>query len=306
MSLDSYSAIGDKLRYDRGVIEVEEDVRREYGIPRKIKGKDAAIFTFNQLANHNGLASLRDPMGYMTLKTNAYDYLKSKYEMSYEDMADKADAGEIMGGYQAYDAILDHLNKVVMKDTREFLPKSIKYTDLRFTPVSDEIKSSIDDLVKKRTLLTYSFANSRQFERSRLQEIKQDFEKAGERFGKAVSDSWKGKEKGSVLSIKTLLDNANGNQAGLEMFEQQLANPDQIKGDNQEDARAYFETDDKTFAKFLLANRKYLQGAGFAIEKSQGRLAVSWTSPKIEEMWSQGVQINLDGLDSPQKQQSSL
>lgn len=306
MSLDSYRAIGDKLSYDRGVIEVEDEIRAEYGIPKKIKGKDAAIFTFNQLARANGLSPLRDPMGYMTLKTNAYDYLKSKYEASYEDMAEKADAGEIEGGYQAYDAVLDHLNKTVMKDAREFLPDSIKYTDLRFTPVSDEIKSSIDDFVKKRTFLTYSYANSRQFERARLNEIKQDFLKAGANFGDAVSNSWKGKEKGAVLSIKTLLENAKGNKEGLEMFEAQLANPDKIKGESREEARAYFETEDKNFAKFILANRKYLQGAGFSIEKSQGRLAVSWTSPKIEEMWDQGVQINLEGLSGLQKGQQSL
>jgi len=297
-----YKQIGRLLQIDRGHVNVKPDIAKEYGLDRDLKGDKAIISAFNKIAESEDLRPLRDPKGYMALDVNAYDYLKGQYRATYEKMRDDIESGMMAGGSYGIVAILSNLDGVVRKDARNALPKNFKYSELHFTPVDEGLKTQIADFAHKRANLTFAYMNKRSFEKERLVQIRQDFIDSGAKFADLVTDSWKHKEKGNVLSIKTLLKNSHNNQEGFDAFKRELSDPDTIKKDNENGIYAQYTTKTMPEAKFLLSNKKYLKDFGFDIKKGRGNVTMSWSSPSIDKKYK-ARNLNLDGLNMQKSSQ---
>lgn len=301
-----YKEIGQMLPMDRYNVHVESTVATTYGLDREIKGRSNAIDAFNKIAQQYELKPLHDPTGYMKLRSNAYDYLKQSYKSKYQDMQMQIESGMMAGGSYGVKSILSKLDSVVRKDAKEYLPKGIKYTDLRFTPVDENLKTQIDDFTDKRSKLTFAFMNKRSFEPETLTRMRDEFTQSGKRFGALVEKSWEYKDKTNVLSVSTLLQNSKNNQAGFNNFKKQLTQPDEITKDNEHGIYATYTTKTKQDAKFLLDNRKYLSDFGFDIKKGRGVVTMSWNSPKIEKIYNEKQKLNLNsGLDDLNDQTSA-
>lgn len=301
-----YKEIGQMLPMDRYNVHVESTVATTYGLDREIKGRNNAINAFNKIAQQYELKPLHDPTGYMKLRSNAYDYLKQSYKSKYQDMQMQIESGMMAGGSYGVKSILSKLDSVVRKDAKEYLPKGIKYTDLRFTPVDENLKMQIDDFTDKRSKLTFAFMNKRSFEPETLMRMRNDFTQSGKRFGALVEKSWEYKDKTNVLSVSRLLENSKNNQEGFDSFKKQLTNPDEITKDDEHGIYATYTTKTKPEAKFLLDNRKYLADFGFDIKKGRGVVSMSWNSPKIEKLYEENQKLNLDdSLNDLSKQSES-
>lgn len=293
-----YRNIGALLPIDRGVMHADPNTVQKYGVSQAASDRQEIVNNFNKIAQAENLPPLRDPLGYMELPSNAYRYTNAKFNDVYTRQRSQIEMGVRQGGTYATEAVMGKLASVVRKTVSEYLPEGIKYSDLKFTPLNEDLRNAIDHLAEKRSELTFMYVNKRSFEPARQKQLRQEFQKSGQRFGECVARTWHGQVKNQTLSLNTLLANSHDNKTGLARFKKELTSPSVGKDENGE-IKASYTSDNLEEAKFLLANRTYLQDYGFDIKKANGRVSVSWTSDKVEQLYKQeqANTLSLDGLD---------
>lgn len=152
-------------------IDTEPELSREDGVA-----------LFNKMSEARHVMPLRDPMGYMTLDNNLYNYIKDQYDFQYNDTIDNIDSGFINGNGRGCEAVLNNLDHVVRKNIREYcLPDEINYQDLRNIAVTPELEDAVNEFVKQRVTKTVNYEKKRSHSREAL-------ERDQEKFMKAASD----------------------------------------------------------------------------------------------------------------------
>lgn len=153
----------------------------------ELSGQDG-IKLFNQISMAKHVMPLRDPMGYMTLDNNTYDYIKDQYDFQYNDAIDNIDAGFLNGNGYGCDAVLEHLDRNVRKNIREFcLPVGMHYQDLRHVAATPEIRDAVDEFVKWRVTQTINYEKKRDHTEESLQKDYAKYLQAGEGLREAIA-----------------------------------------------------------------------------------------------------------------------
>lgn len=159
-------------------IESEAEISREEGIA-----------LFNRMSEARNVMPLRDPMGYMTLDGNTYDYIKDQYEFQYDDTIQNIDAGFINGNGRGCEAVLDKLDSVVRKNVREYcLPEGMNYQDLRHVEATPEIQTAVDGFVKQRVTKTVNFEKKRSHSAESLAKDHDKFVASADNLKLAISE----------------------------------------------------------------------------------------------------------------------
>ena len=140
-----------------------DTVKSMTGIDSKPElSREEGIALFNKLSEAKHVMPLRDPMGYMILDGNLYDYIKDQYEFQYDDTIQNIDAGFINGNGRGCEAVLDKLDHTVRKNIREYcLPEDVNYQHLRFMKATPELQSAANEFVKQRVTKTVNFEKKR-------------------------------------------------------------------------------------------------------------------------------------------------
>lgn len=160
-------------------IDTEVELTREQGIA-----------LFNQMSEAREVTPLRDPMGYMTLDDNVYNYIKDQYEFQYDDTIQNIDAGFINGNGRGCEAILDKLDATVRKNVREYcLPDGVNYQDLRFMAVTPDLENAVNEFVKQRVTKTVNFEKKRDHSAESLAKDHERFLAAGEALKVKIADA---------------------------------------------------------------------------------------------------------------------
>lgn len=295
-----YKTIGNALQVEGADTHVDRDFVSAQGIeaPENPSRADG-IKLFNAIAEKNDLSPLNDPMGYMKLNDNVYDAIHDDYKLKYQRAADMIDNGLMQGGSYAMNSILNKVNSHARKDITPFMPKDMKYSELRFVKASPEIKDTIDDFVAARVRWTYSYGISRSVENSTFDDIKRDMQTAGKKFTNQIEQATsQTAEKPAHLSSKALLTNGHNNTEALTEFAAQLKNPDTIiKEEGAEHATAEFTATNRNTAKFMLDNREYLKEFRFNVIKASGKVTTTWQSQKVDTMFEERQDPKLDMAD---------
>lgn len=151
---------------------------------------EEGVALFNQMSAARQVMPLRDPLGYMTLNDNLYDYIKDQYTFQYEDMIDNIDAGFINGNGRGCEAVLDKLDATVRKNIREYcLPDGVHYQSLRHVEVTDDLRSAVDEFVKNRVTKTVDFERKRSHSKESLERDHQKFLAAGAALKTAIGEA---------------------------------------------------------------------------------------------------------------------
>lgn len=150
-------------------IDSEAEISREEGIA-----------LFNQMSEKLHVMPLRDPLGYMTLDDNLYNFIKDEYDFQYNDAIENIDNGFINGNGRGCEAVLGKLDATVRKNIREYcLPEGMHYQDLRNMAVTPELEKATKDFVKQRVTKTINFEKKRSHSADSLQKDHQKFLDAG-------------------------------------------------------------------------------------------------------------------------------
>lgn len=186
----TYKDIGKAIQIEKNHAHVNRQAMTELrGEPwlNAYLTREQAIILFNDTAERNGLSPMKDPKGYMVLKNNLQEYIKDTYDAIYGEYYEHAEDGTGVGTTYALGAILDSLDKTVRKDISGSLPKGILYSELRFTPVSGEMQSIVQDLVMARAAITLTRSESRKYEKDALEKAVYKFQVQQQRFGDQIA-----------------------------------------------------------------------------------------------------------------------
>lgn len=160
-------------------IESEAELTREQGIA-----------LFNQMSEARHVMPLRDPMGYMTLENNLYNYIKDQYEFQYDDTIQNIEAGFINGNGRGCEAVLDKLDATVRKNVREYcLPEGVLYQDLRHVDATPELQGAVNDFVKQRVTKTVDFEKKRSHSPESLAKDHEKFLAAAEELKEQIGNA---------------------------------------------------------------------------------------------------------------------
>ncbi len=152
--------------------------------------RSEGVALFNRMSETKNVMPLRDPMGYMTLEGNLYDYIKEQYEFQYEDTIDAIDSGFINGNGRGCEAVLDKLDATVRKNIREYcLPEGVNYQDLRYVEATPELQESVNAFVKQRVTKTVNFEKKRSHSPESLAKDHEKFINAAEALKEKISEA---------------------------------------------------------------------------------------------------------------------
>ena len=169
-----YSEIGSMLQIEQDMCHANKDYCFEFmgditplipddpGEAETIITREDGIKVFNRLAESEGLNALQNPIGYMTLDDNVYDYIKDQYTTQYEKAAYGTEHEGMKGSVYALNAVKDNVNKQTRNDMSEALPKGINWSDLRFVRTTDEMANNINAMVASRVSMTINYSLRRQ------------------------------------------------------------------------------------------------------------------------------------------------
>lgn len=300
-----YKTIGKALQIEGFSTHVDAKFANEQGVtvpenPTRVDG----IKLFNEIAKKNELNPLNDPIGYMVLDDNLYNYVRDRYHDKYSETVTMVDNGLMSGGSYALNAVLDKLPSYIRKDMSPFMPEGLKYSDMRFIKPTENMKNCVNDYVDTRVRLTHLYSMRRSVEAATFEDIFSNLASSGEKLKVLMAESiletneLDGNK--PSLSKARLLENSGNNDKGLSLFMEQLGNPDNI---NKIDDRpvASFSTSDIVMAKFLLANKAYLSEFGFEIVKANKNITTSWSSEMVDSLYAKqdnDVELDLSGLDT--------
>ncbi len=160
-------------------IESEPELSREQGIA-----------LFNKMSEARQVMPLKDPMGYMILDNNTYNYIKDQYQFQYEDTIQNIESGFINGNGHGCDAILNDLNATVRSNIRRYcLPEDINYQYLRHVEATPEIKSTVNNFVKQRVTQTVNYEKKRSHSKESLETDREKFMAAGEKLREVIGNA---------------------------------------------------------------------------------------------------------------------
>lgn len=151
---------------------------------------EAGVALFNRMSEKLCCMPLRDPLGYMVLENNTYDYVKDQYDFQYNDTIDNIDAGFINGNGRGCEAVLAKLDATVRKNMREYcLPEGVNYQDLRHIPATDGMKAAVDAFVKQRVTKTVNFEKKRSHSAESLAKDHEKFLAAADTLKEKISEA---------------------------------------------------------------------------------------------------------------------
>ncbi len=160
-------------------IDTEPELTREQGIA-----------LFNKMSEARHVMPLRDPMGYMGLENNLYDYIKDQYEFQYDDAIQNIEAGFITGNGHGCEAVLAKLDKTVRHDIRiNCLPEFVNYRDLRHMDPTPELQSAVNDFVKQRVIVTIDYERKRNYSKEAIEKDFNKYTAAGEALKEQISEA---------------------------------------------------------------------------------------------------------------------
>lgn len=159
-----------------------EGVKDLTGIDSKPEiSREEGIALFNRMSEAQHTAPLRDPMGYMTLDNNLYEFIKDEYDTAYNDAIDSIETGLLNGNGHGCQAVLDKLDAVVRKNVREYcLPEGVNYQHLRNIETTPELEDAVGKFVQQRVVKTVNFEKKRSHSKESLEKDHQKFVEAGE------------------------------------------------------------------------------------------------------------------------------
>lgn len=174
-----------KAIVDTAAVETMTGIRSEPELTR-----EQGVALFNRMSEARHVMPLRDPMGYMTLGNNLYNYIKDQYEFQYEDTIQNIDAGFINGNGRGCEAVLDKLDATVRGNMREYcLPEGVNYQHLRHVAVTPELKGAVDEFVKQRVTKTVDFEKKRSHSAESLAKDHEKFLAAGAALMDSIRDA---------------------------------------------------------------------------------------------------------------------
>lgn len=188
-----YRELGRMIQINRDFAEVDQSqLEKLRGEPlnKHVWTREEGIQLFNDTAMRIGLHPLKDPKGYMYLEDNIQNYIKDRYAETYEAAYDAIEAGQMYGTTYAVDAVLDKLDGTVRRDVSKGLPKGVLYSELKYTPITPEVKQWVEPFVRNRLAVTLTHSVSRSFEAGtkelRIQQFEQSQQALGEQLALAI------------------------------------------------------------------------------------------------------------------------
>lgn len=298
-----YKTIGKAMQIEGNHAVLDKDFLEVQGI--KVEGdlnRSETVALFNKVAVQNNLFPVKDPMGYLKLDNNLHDAILEIYKDKYEESIKKIDAGYIAGGKKSMEGVLNKLPAITRRDMKDYLPEGATQGDLNYIKATPEMKKAVGEYAESRTQLTYLKNIRRSVDDSTFEKLDAKLDEIGSVIKDRIAVASGMQVEKKSLSINKLLENANGNVAGLNAFKAQLENPDEItKPEGEEHAVASFTTKNVPDARFLLANKEYLAPFGFEIQKGRGEVTTKWSSLSVDVMYEERnaeIDIDLSGLES--------
>lgn len=195
---DFYIYIGSGLQLEKNVVHVDHNIVGEF-VDEDVKylTKEEGIEKFREIAQAKEGKVISNPLGYMILSDNTYDYIKDSFWDKYETALESAidENGDVDSKYkyalqQTVDRLDSRKNNLVRQTISTFLPQDVKYTDLRNLRVTNEIKDLVDGIVDTRFNMTLVHANSRKFEEGRFDKEVKELNRQGAEFKKVIAKEW--------------------------------------------------------------------------------------------------------------------
>lgn len=151
--------------------------------------RQQGIDRFNQVAQEQGLAPLRDPKGYMALDHNTYQAVQETYARQYDQKAQDIADGFSMGTVHAMDGVLNKLRSVIRADSRQFLPHGMVLGDLRFIKQTPEMQDTLDRLVSHRVEMTLKKSISRSVSQASFRQSYEAFHQDCQQFSHLLAET---------------------------------------------------------------------------------------------------------------------
>lgn len=170
---DIRKILGQNMKREASMVRVNQEGLSSYGYrgPELLNLEEARV-VFNRMSERFGAKPLREPWGYMALEDSFYNVMKDTYADFYDEHLEKIENGMGLGSPRAFEAVLDTLDKRVLKDMKSFEGDQFVYGDLRFLPVTDTLQEQLDDFVKTRVLFSAAHSIKRSVSDDRLEELK--------------------------------------------------------------------------------------------------------------------------------------
>ena len=147
-------------------------------IPTKLS-KHEGVELFNNISKTHHVEPLRDPIGYMRIENNMYDYIHQTYYEKYDDILQDIHDNIVDGTGYGVQYILDNLSKTIRKDMKDCLPYNMKYSDLSHIHITPERTTAVDKFVKARISKTLVYEKKRGYEQATIDRTDQQLISAG-------------------------------------------------------------------------------------------------------------------------------
>lgn len=155
-----------------------------------VVSREQGITLFNQIAEQFHAYPLRDPVGYMALDNNMYEFVHREYRNQYEDTLQAIDNNFIDATGYGVEAVLSHLDSTIRKNmSQNCMPDGERYGNLRFVPATDECRKAVKDFVKQRVDKTLTYEKKRSYEKDTIARADKKYEQAAERVKALLSAS---------------------------------------------------------------------------------------------------------------------
>lgn len=173
---------------------IDSEALKNFGVdnpPQGVITRQEAVDTFNQASKAQGLPTLYDPTGYMTLDDNTYETIKDIYDEVYNTKCDNIEGGYAYGTLSAMEGVLDKLDATVGRDIRSTLRDNkagVTYSDLRFVPASDDIIEKAEKFADVRSNITAAWSVRRQVEPATRAKLVTQLNQAGSQLSQSIQE----------------------------------------------------------------------------------------------------------------------
>lgn len=178
-------------RDGRALAHVDTDkVSQLTGIESEhIVSADDGYALFGRMCEKLHAKPLRDPSGYMALKGNMYEFIRTEYENQYENILQAIDNQMVDSTGYGVLHILDTLQSRIRHDVKEYLPEGETFGDLRFIEATQERKDAVKNFVKCRVSKTLTYEKKRSYEQSAIDKTNAKYVEAGNRLKDVLSSA---------------------------------------------------------------------------------------------------------------------
>lgn len=149
--------------------------------------KQQGIDLFNRLSEKAHAAPICDPIGYMALEGNMYEFIQTEYRNQYENVLQAIDNQMIDGSGYAVAKVLDNVSSIVRKNIqKDCLPDGEDFGNLRFLKATEERKDAARNFVKCRVSKTLTYEKKRSYEKETIARTNTKYYEAANRLKDAM------------------------------------------------------------------------------------------------------------------------